>query len=66
MFIKRKHDYFRDALFKVKDYEKKRVNNDFVQARQSASVHLHHLFEGHLQLHRLQGGGPAPNSHILQ
>lgn len=44
---------------KVKDKKKReRVNNDLVQ--------LHHLFERHLQLHRLQGGGAASNSHIFQ
>jgi len=30
------------------------------------SVQLHHLFEGHLQLHRLQGGGAAAHRHLLQ
>lgn len=35
-------------------------------ARASASAHLHHLFEGHLQLYRLQGGGAAYDSHVLQ
>ncbi len=37
---------------------KKTKNSDLVQ--------LHHLFQRHLQLHRLQGGGAASNSHILQ
>ncbi|TNN54289.1 hypothetical protein EYF80_035517 [Liparis tanakae] len=30
------------------------------------SVQLHHLLEGHLQLHRLQGGGAAAHRHVLQ